>query len=597
MVECILGNSVVVDFEWEADSFQQKINRLSVAELESVAGSIRQYLITQIATTGGHIGANLGTIELTLSIHHTFDLEKDKLLFDVGHQGYTHKLLTGRKSLFPSLNSVDGMSRFINPAESKYDILDASHGGTALSIGIGMASTMPATGDDGFIVVMLGDGAFVEGMSLEALNYGSAQAAPLIVVINDNGMSIPKNVGAVNAILSSENSAKAYFEAMGYQYHFVENGHDIAAVNEALSSAKQVTTQGVVVVHVKTEKGKGLDIARDHPYKLHFSMPFDPDNGASTNPVPPGKSYLQVIDRCLHQFIEQDKSVYAITPSTPYASGLEGLLKQFPENVIDVGMAEQHAAGMAVGLSMQGKKVFLCYQSTFMQRAMDQIFHDICFTNAPITILASRSGFAGFDSATHHAIYDLSYLRGLPNLDIFYASSSYELEAILKKRVEHADKPMIILHPYEILRESDEGSAVELDISKSEVLSSGQDGLILTVGNRIEIAEALQAELKSIGQDVGVVNVRWLSPLDEVTLLSAMSAAGFVITLEENVKPAGFGASIAELVVDHELPVALVRVAIEQDYVKAGMKDDLSALCGLDVDSIMARLKRRGILN
>ncbi len=349
----------------------QSISNLNLNELNELAEKIRTFIISNVSKTGGHIGANLGVIELTIALHYVFDLQKDKLLFDVGHQGYTHKLLTGRAELFPSLNSIGGMSRFICPKESKYDILDASHGGTAVSIGTGIAYANKISNSDCITVAIVGDGAFVEGMTFEGLNYATQSPLPLLIIINDNGMSIPKNVGSVNHILANEQSASDYFKAMNFDYFHIGDGHDLASSIKVLQQAKHALQNKTTIVHVKTVKGKGLDIAKNHPYKLHFSMPFDPLDGASTSPTPAGKSYTEVIGNTLSRLISNDQSIFALTPSTPYASGLDKLLIDFPENSIDVGMAEQQAAGMAAGLAMSHKKVFLCYQSTFMQRAMD----------------------------------------------------------------------------------------------------------------------------------------------------------------------------------------------------------------------------------
>lgn len=576
----------------------EKINiqNFSFEQLNQLAFEIREFQIESISKTGGHIGANLGVIELTIALHYVFDIDKDKLLFDVGHQGYTHKLLTGRKDLFPTLNSINGMSRFLSPKESPYDILDASHGGTAVSIGTGLAYSNKIDNVDNIVISIVGDGAFVEGMTFEGLNYATENNLPFIIVINDNGMSIPQNVGAVNKILATALSASRFFESMGYEYLFVEDGHNLETIIDTFKKAKTLVQNKTVLVHIKTIKGNGLEIAKKHPYKLHFSMPFDPLDGNSTAPVPSGKSYMQVVGDILLQLIQKDKNVFAITPSTPYASGLDSLIKDFPQNVIDVGMAEQQAAGMAAGLVMNGKKVFLCYQSTFMQRAMDQIFHDICFMNLPVTIIASRSGFAGFDSPTHHAIYDLSYLKGLPNLEIFYAGNSSDLRAILLHRYKDTQKPMIILHPYENIRKNEADYMTNDEFNLNEVIYEGYDGYIMTVGNRIDTAIETRTKLKELGKDVGIINVRWIKPFKIEQIIALIKKVKFIISLEENVKTGGFGSAISELITDNDISIRLIRIAIESDFTKTGNKNYLSKVEKINTESILKVLKSRNVI-
>lgn len=591
MEECILDSLL------NSQLLTNKIKTFNFKELAALSNKIREFLITNISETGGHIGANLGVIELTIALHYVFDLDKDKLLFDVGHQGYTHKLLTGRADLFPSLNSIGGMSRFICPRESKYDILDASHGGTAVSIGTGIAYANKINNNDSFTVAIVGDGAFVEGMTFEGLNYATQSPLPLLIVINDNGMSIPKNVGSVNHILANEKNAANYFEAMNFDYFYIENGHDLPSSIKILQQAKQALQNKTTIVHVKTIKGKGLEIAKNHPYKLHFSMPFDPLDGSSTSPVPAGKTYTEVIGNTLSQLMSKDINIFTLTPSTPYASGLDKLLIDFPENSIDVGMAEQQAAGMAAGLAMSHKKVFLCYQSTFMQRAMDQIFHDICFMNLPVTIISSRSGFAGFDSPTHHAIYDLSYLRGLPNLEIFYAGSSRDLQEMIKLRAQTATKPMIILHPYEAIRSNEQEYLQKQPIRHNELIFEGQDGYILSVGNRLTTAIELREKLKQQGKSLGIVNIRWIKPFQKESILQLIKDTPFVVTLEENVKEAGFGSIVSELITDNGLSTPLVRIAIDNGYTSTGDKEYLSKLEGIDCTSIIKQLNNRNLLS
>ncbi|MGJ0376946.1 1-deoxy-D-xylulose-5-phosphate synthase [Aliarcobacter cryaerophilus] len=586
----------MIETKFIDELLNKSIKEYDLNDLKELANEIREFQIQSISKTGGHIGANLGVIELTISLHYVFDIEKDKLLFDVGHQGYTHKLLTGRKDLFSTLNTIDGMSRFISPKESPYDILDASHGGTAISIGTGIAYANKKDNIDSKTIAIVGDGAFVEGMSFEGLNYSTSQNLPLIIVINDNGMSIPKNVGAVNMILSTKQNASNFFNSMGFEYFYIDNGHNLDEAIQIFQQAKNSPNKKTIIVHVKTTKGYGLEISKNHPYRLHFSMPFNPSDSTTTAPAPTGNSYTQIVGDTLYNLIKNDKNIYVITASTPYASGLDKLIIDFPDNAIDVGMAEQQAAGMAAGLSMSNKIVFLCYQSTFMQRAMDQIFHDICFMNLPVTIIASRSGFAGFDSPTHHAIYDLSYLRGLPNLEIFYAGTSKDLKNMIELRKKTAKKPMIILHPYEAIRADEEKYFSEDSLNNNETLFTGKDGYILSVGNRLSSAIELREKLKTFNKDVGIINNRWIQPLQVINTIELLQKVNFAITLEENVLDGGFGSAISELIIDNDINTKLIRIAIKNGYTSTGDKDYLSKLEKIDVDSIIKQLKTRGIL-
>ncbi len=573
------------------------IREFSVQQLEDLAAEIRIFLIDSISTTGGHIGANLGVIELTLALHKVFDADEDDILFDVGHQGYTHKLLTGRKNLFPSLNTYEGMSRFITPRESSYDILDASHAGTAISIGTGLALARQNSKLPGMVVSVVGDGSLVEGMSFEGLNFAAERPLPFVLVINDNGMSIPPNVGGISNLFSGDDWAaksRGFFEGLGFRYLPVLDGHDLTGLTKVFARARKLVSTGPVVVHAKTEKGRGLDYAKDHPYKFHFSMPFDKETGAGASAIPPGANYTAIVGETLKQVMEDDSGCFALTPATPYASGLDAVASLFPDNIIDVGMAEQHAMGMAAGLAMAGKTVFACFQSTFLQRAMDQVFHDICFLDLPVTIISARSGFSGFDSPTHHALYDLAYLQALPNLQVFYAGTSRDLEAMIRHRAESGKSPMVILHPYEVVwgQETKHLPAKTTPLDMPEVVADGSDGVILTVGNRLPTAVQLRAELaQRYSADFGIVNIRWINPVPEEFLRDQVARTARILTLEEGRARGGFGSSVAQFLVQDNLRADLHISAIKQDFVPAGEKITLSELTGIDAKSILADLK------
>lgn len=572
-----------------------EFKKLAASDLPRLCGEIRCFLIETISKTGGHIGANLGVIELTTAIHHVFDVRTDKIIFDTGHQGYTHKLLTGRMAQFSTLNQPGGMLRFLAKQESAFDAIEASHAGTAISIGTGFALKNKLGGNSEYIITVTGDGSLVEGMSAEGLNFAVAQKLPMIIVINDNGMAIPPNVGGIKNLFSGddwESKSRHYFTGLGFQYISVDDGHDLNKLIGAFLGAKAIYQNGATVVHVKTEKGHGLGLAKNHKYKLHFSMPFDPITGQGSSPMPAGQSFAKVAAKKLHELMRADDKIIAITPSTPYASDLDECMKDFPDRVIDVGMAEQQAMGLAVGLALSGHKPVVCYQATFMQRAFDQILHDACYMNLPITILGVRSGFAGFDGATHHGIYDISYLKSLPNLKLFYPGHSTDLQEMLAERARQSVGPMIILYPYENVPENEDRYKEEnFDVNQPQIVAYGLDGYILTVGNRLTTALELKNKLKAENLDFGIVNIRWLAPLPEAWLLKVLKSVPRVITLEENILTGGFGSSISALICRESIACQLFCSGIEKPFVQPGGKSELSVDAGIDAHSILNKMK------
>ena len=572
------------------------VKSLSISELEKLASDIRNFLMKSVSKTGGHIGAALGTIELTISLHYAFPMFENKIIFDTGHQGYTHKILTGRINLFASLNKEGGMSRFLDRAESDYDLIDASHAGTSISISSGMAFVNKINNNNNKVVAVVGDGATVEGMSFEGLNYSSNAKLPIVIVINDNGMAIPKNVGGINHMGWSSNNwgkkSRMFFEALGFKSFTVEDGHNLSDLVDTFQKVNKIN-QRSVVVHVRTEKGKGLKMASSHPYKMHFSMPFDPNTGAGVSPVPPGVTYSTISGQVLEQLLEKNKKLVALTPSTPYASGIDTLLDKFPNQIIDVGMAEQHAIGMAVGIALAGFTPFVFFQSTFMQRAYDQLIHDVCYMKLNVTIFASRSGFSGLDSATHHAIYDLSYLRSIPNLKIFYPANSNDLTRIMHKCSDNEEGPMLVLYPYEqVFDKESEYVDIDSDIQKPQLIFNGLDGHIICLGNTLEKALIVREELKIDGIDIGIINLRWVKPLPENWLLSHITKNSKVVTLEENCLSGGLGEMFASFVSRHNLNCNLIINSIDDVFIPPGNKSALEKFSKIDSKSILKQLRK-----
>jgi len=569
----------------------QELKKMNPADLNLLAANYRRFLIESISKTGGHIGANLGVIELTLAIHYVFDSPRDPIIFDTGHQGYTHKLLTGRQGLFTTLNSYGGLNRFLARQESEHDIIDASHAGTSLALATGMAWSLHKENSNRHVVAVIGDGSLVEGMASEGLNFAAGKKLKLIIVLNDNGMAIAPNIGGIKNLTGTPDwllRSKAFFEGLGLEYIPVEDGHNINQLLTAFKKAKEL--QETVLVHVKTEKGRGLPCAKDHPYKMHFSMPFDPQTGLGSSATVTGKTYATVAAEVLTEAINKDKDLFVITPATPYASGLDNLLRDYPEQVFDVGMAEQHAVGMACGLALEGRKAVVCMQTTFMQRAFDQILHDVCYMNLPVTILGVRAGFAGYDSPTHHGLYDLPYMRSFPNMQLIYPASSHDMRSILYARMQKPVGPMVILHPYEPIVDPE----VVLDPTAQKgiySLAEGGHGMILTLGNCINEALKLRKMLKDEHKfDFGLACVTHLKPLPLDHLLPLLKAAPRIVTIEESTLPGGFGSLICETLNDHRIAASVLRTGVADRFVPPGTKEECSLECGIDANTLLRRV-------
>lgn len=629
-------------------------------QLQELSGRVREFLLQNISQTGGHIGANLGTVELTVALHAVFSLDRDKLLWDTGHQGYTHKLLTGRAAQFATLNAYGGMSRFVCPAESEYDILDATHAGTAISAAYGLAQAKALRGEKGYTVAIVGDGAMAEGLTWEGLNHAAAQSVPgLIVVLNDNGYAISPGFGALHNCLQS-GRMQEWCEALGMDYIGPVDGHDVAAVKAALERARAFQThpnpllrRGVAAgdgvgepggttplkrpntprflaepplsrgdssrgrdpipssggvsrsdgvgcptegyrlpfIHLRTQKGHGWSPADSHPYRMHFSFAFDPQTGQAKASGAPSKTYPDWTAAAIEKAMESDASIVAITPSTRYATGLDRIFNRFPERSFDPGMEEQHALTFAAGLALGGAKPVVCYQSTFMQRAYDQLYHDICYPNLPVLLLLARSGFAGYDGPTHHGIYDVPYLRSLPNLRILYPKDGQEAQQMVEESLANLQGPMAIAMPY--------GPAPEGELAKDTrwerpaFLEAGKDIMLLATGPRL--ADSLQAgqRLRQEGMDVGMAQLRQLHPLDAASLLEAIGTCRRVVTIEEGSRSGGVGGAVAEVLFDSAWQGELLRISLPDAFVEAGSQEELAKAYGLDADGIVEQIKRR----
>lgn len=561
-------------------------------ELSQLADDVRDFLLENISVTGGHIGANLGTVELSIALHTIFDSPNEPVIWDTGHQGYTHKLLTGRAGLFPSLNSYGGMNRFVTRNESEHDLVEASHAGTSISIAAGLAIARRITGDTRRVVAVIGDSALAEGMALEALNHIAVEDIELTLIINDNGYAISPGFGGLHEAMQDESRARTLFESWGLNYQGVVDGHDMTALLDAFNQAR--SGQGVNLVHVKTIKGKGWLPADSHPLRMHFSFPFERETGVSTVNLP-GPAYPDIAGGVVLEEMANDKKIVCITPSTLYATGLTPAFEKYPERCFDPGMEEQHAMTMTVGLALGGMKPVVAYQSTFMQRAFDQLFHDVCFMNLPILILGFRSGFAGYDNPTHHGVYDFPYLRTLPNLKILYPKDRYETERMVREQLTGLSAPVLILMPYgpvddfddSVLRESRES------FSTLQIVTKGKDLTLFVVGNKFAAAKQTVERLRAEGIDAGLVNLRYLKPLPEQALLDIISATNRVVTLEEYVLDGGVGSAIAELVVDNKITKEILRIGLPVTFIEPGSNQELEKKYGLDGEGVYRQIRQR----
>ena len=560
----------------------------SAAELQALADDVRRFLLENVARTGGHIGANLGTVELTVALHASFASPREPILWDTGHQGYTHKILTGRARNFPTLNSYGGMNRFVSRTESEHDLIEASHAGTAVSVALGLALAKRLENKDDHTVAVVGDGALAEGMTLEALNHAAVEDTNLVCVLNDNGFAISPGFGALHEALQNGRGA-AFFESLGFAYIGPVDGHDMSALLPAFEAAR--ASERTPLVHVKTEKGHGWDPAAEHPFRHHFSFPFDPQTGA---PQANASSlcYQDVAAAAVADAMEVDENVVCITPSTLYATGLAPLFERWPQRTFDPGMEEQHALTLTVGFALAGKKPVIAYQSTFLQRAFDQLYHDVCFANLPVLILAVRSGFSGYDNPTHHGIYDFSYTRGLPNLKVLYPKDRHETARMVREELAELSGPVMICMPYGPVDDFDPDVLDESRASfiEPQVLGVGRDLNLLTVGHKFEAASEVRARLQRAGLSVGLVNLRQLKPLRAEELRQVLGQAPRTVSLEEAVLDGGVGSAIGDLVHDHRIPTELLRVGIPCTFVEPGSNEELCRAYGLDADGVVARV-------
>jgi 1-deoxy-D-xylulose-5-phosphate synthase len=600
------------------------IKGLTQAELAQLADEIRTELVTTVSKTGGHLAPNLGAVELTLGIHRALDCPRDRIIFDVGHQSYVHKLLTGRLERFSTLRQYGGVCGFPKRSESPYDSFDTGHASDSLSVALGLARAREAQGSDETVLVVIGDGSMTGGMAFEALNHIGHLGTPLVIVLNDNEMSISENVGALASYLARVRLDPRYnrlrdgvetklattnvgrvmvefgeavkgsfkqlvvpgmlFEELGLKYVGPIDGHDIAQVQEAVERAK--TSDGPVIIHAVTRKGAGYVHAEESPDAFHGIAPFSIETGKAHSKPGAPISFTEAFSQALVSEAAGNDRIVAITAAMPSGTGLDLFAETYPDRFYDVGIAEEHAVGMAAGLALGGMLPVVAVYSTFMQRAYDQMIMDVALQNLHVVFCLDRAGLVGEDGPTHHGVFDLTYLRSIPNMMLLAPADEVELAEALHTALV-ADGPVAIRYP------RGAGSGVEMpaspaawDAGRAQVRRTGSDVALLAVGRMVGTAEEAAVMLEAKGVSASVVNARWVKPLDFETVSWAASNHRLVVTIEENTGMGGFGAAVCEALADMDLQVPILRLAVPDCFVQHGAMSKLLSDIGLTPEGV-----------
>ncbi|EAC3382799.1 1-deoxy-D-xylulose-5-phosphate synthase [Listeria monocytogenes] len=579
------------------------MKRLDIQELEALAADIRAFLITSTSKSGGHIGPNLGVVELTIALHYSFNSPKDKFIWDVGHQSYVHKILTGRANQFGTLREHGGLDGFPKRKESIHDVFETGHSSTSLSAAAGMVIARDIKKEDFYVIPIIGDGALTGGMALEALNHIGDMGKDMIVILNDNDMSIAPNVGAIHNILgklrTSDTSKQtktnvdgAFFEELGFMYLGSIDGHDIEEVITNLELAKRA--KGPVLLHIVTKKGKGYQPAElDSRGTWHGTGPYKVETGSFIKPAKRAASWSSVISNELIRLAEMDERIVAITPAMPVGSKLEKFAKAFPERFFDVGIAEQHATTMAAGLATQGMKPFLAIYSTFLQRAYDQLVHDVCRQKLNVVIGIDRAGLVGADGETHQGIFDISFLNSIPNMTISMPKDEVEARQLMDTAFSYNEGPFAIRYPR---GEATGVQVVEsntlIPIGQWETIIQPLDAVILTFGPTIELALKAAEQLEIEGYRVGVINARYIKPLDEALLHQILKQKIPILTVEESLLKGGFGASVLEFIeANNYRDVIMHRIGLPDEFISHGSVSIILESFGISTTGLVLKIK------
>lgn len=616
----------------ESVNWPKDIKKLSISQLNRLALELRAFLLENVSKTGGHLASNLGIVELTLALHYCLNTPNDKIVWDVGHQAYIHKIITGRKERFNTLRQLDGISGFPKPNESEYDSFTAGHSSTSISIALGLACARDLSGGDEKIVAVIGDGSMTGGVAYEALNNAGRSNRNLIVILNDNQMSISDNVGAISRHLGELRTERKYleakdgvknflsrlpagapmvdsikrtkkrikymfvpgviFEEFGFKYIGPVDGHNIAELIANINKAKNIS--GPVIIHVRTIKGKGYKFAEKNPADYHGVGAFELRSGKNTkkNLLP---SYSSVFGKTLERLAEKDKKIIAVSAAMCSGTGLSGFAEKFPERFFDVGIAEQHAVSFSAAMAKGGYKPVFAVYSTFLQRGYDEIMQDVCLQNLHVVFGVDRAGVVGSDGETHQGIYDVSYLRHMPNMTIMLPKNGTELEQMIEYALCELDGPVAIRYPRGEI--SDIFSDINNDIEngKAEIIKEGKKIAVIAAGTVIEQASEAVRMLENDGYEPELVNLRFVKPLDVELLKNICLKCSYIFTVEDNVADGGAGSCILEKLAEEELikNIDFHSFAFPDKFIEHGTRNELYERYGLDAKSIYTEIKKR----
>ena len=604
------------------------VKQLSLSECEQLAQEIRDFLIRSLSETGGHLASNLGVVELTIALHRFLHFPEDKLVWDVGHQAYTHKILTGRKEQFATLRKTGGLSGFPKRKESDCDAFDTGHSSTSISAGLGLVQARDLKGENYQVVSVIGDGALTGGMAYEALNNAAELKKNFIIILNDNEMSITRNVGGMSSYLDHIRMAAPYtelkmgvtnalkkipkvgdgmvdalhktkssikqlvipgmlFENMGLTYLGPVDGHDMRQLGKVLQEAKR--KKGPVLIHVLTEKGRGYEPAMRHPARFHGAAPYEIETGLPKSNGNP--SYTDIFSTVMRKFGDREPDVVAVSAAMVPGTGLKRFGNMFPERLFDVGIAEEHAVTFAAGLALGGLRPVVAIYSSFLQRAVDQILHDVCIQNLPVVFAVDRAGLVGSDGETHHGCFDLSYLSMMPNMTVMAPKNKWELSDMLKFAIRQKS-PVAIRYPRGEAYTGLEDYRAPIEMGKAEILEKGKEIAILAVGNMVRTAVQVTENLRNCGYEPTLVNMRFVKPLDMDLLEILREDHSLIVTMEENVKSGGFGEQVMTYYGSRLHSPAVRIVAIEDKFVPHGSVEDLMHQQQMDSASVTERILR-----
>ena len=601
----------------------EDIKKLNTEEQKKLAEEIRKYILEVVSENGGHLASNLGVVELTIALHTVFDLPKDKVVWDVGHQTYVHKIITGRRKELKNIRKLDGIAGFPKTNENEADCFNTGHSSTSISAALGMARARDIKKENNHVLAVIGDGALTGGMALEALNDAGCSKARLTVILNDNEMSISKNIGGVNMLLSKLRTRGAYtksnvsgkkiigkipvigkpivkivqrmkrsikqlvipkmfFEDIGFRYLGPVDGHNIEELERMLRISKEL--DGPVLLHVLTKKGKGYKIAEENPDKFHATGPFDIETGKPKKAK--GDDYSKVFGNKLVELAKNNDRIVAITASMKDGTGLGRFQKEFPERFFDIGIAEQHALGLAAGMAKDGVIPVVPIYSSFYQRAYDQVIHDIALQNLPVVMCVDRAGIVGADGETHQGQFDMAFFRLVPNLSIMAPKNFKELEDMLEFAVT-LNKPVIIRYPRGGEGKEKIEQEEKIELGKAEILKQGNDITIVAIGKTVERAQVISKMLEDKNIDAEVINARFLKPLDKETIKASIQKTRRIITIEDGTIINGLGTAVKELIVDENLEnIEVKSYAYPDNFIQHGSVDELEKLYGQDAESI-----------